>query len=1416
MTALRINESSGSLGTLQIADGYGGFLSGSLVAGSNLTIRDDGEGNFTLDTNEYIKSVSSNYLSTTGSVSFSGELGFDTNTFDIGDDVFFFVSGSLDGQNNAVFGGDVVVSGALSVANESIDTYDALIKNQYNTNDLDKNFLFQDPNTGKILKRDFKSSFYAKGGPNSTINFIVPFDTSRYPLNASNSGREFNAVFENQAFRSITSDASGQQNDTTFIFDINTTPSRFDTEFDFSQRSEKFIFDAAKTESNVENLPYTNVNGDEIKYGSFLADVTSEFNYSFWYLFSKNTSEYNVNLYTEGNPREFPGRDPFGFYFRHNFENLLDENAKHVTINKYNRYGALTDTYTLNCFFNEAKDVSREILKELGDPTVDNTLLTYKQSNGGSGAWVSQEEKFQALIESYVRNEDYNKVKLGTKLSSNRYEYLKAKYISFTGTDDTNDGLQARVVSTAADRKGMNSILFSLIHLYNSIADSSIRFDNTTKASYAQVNDRIGENIPWDFYGQIGWDSSGNSFPFSVSIQYFYPFYFKELSDTFDELIAHYEANKSTTGQIDALEVNRNYQDANNGQSAYIFFLKQQYPYETIKEYEEYLYYKSVFIDGNEYFDVTKRDFVDKSIIDPNEINYQGISLGRRTEGAEPESTFSRNKMITVLEPALLVTGSAVFLDPISVKKIYGQSPIEVNTVFQFGEKRALLDEEGNPLTGSSGQVLYEDTNLLSIGPRGIEGNTQITGSIDITGFDNNDGMRINMGNLVMTNDQSGFNMPQFNMINTNPEPYERPTILLSNNLSSFVSGTKAYQMGEVTFAGPNNTSPEDDQENILIRAQINESTGSSAVNYLSFDFYINEERNRFKNLDGTIPVENQKVPVLVVGQHNDDQVINENGISEGLGVRGNVVPLGVTDYTDSNVGPILSTDYTLGTTRFRWGGLHLGEESPVTFGNINKTHSKLEYDKTFAMPVFSGSVGFQHGLSGSLTTLLDGSQYIKGINGISVTTGSNGSVSISLDGFSTGSNRQTSDSYSVTGLSGSQIVFNQETFELANYNDNNIKFYLNGQLLASGSIQETLTDKTKDYFIDPDNSTVSFATDIFPEDVLSVVYYNDTSDKRGQYRYDRILSSDQPEGSLVWFNFDFGIIDNDYDKFEVYVNGQQLSRIENLEPTEKQPYEIKSSNRLVFDSDLHAYDIITLLFKISNPFLTGGGDDEVEEGTELNSKIKEVRVVNQDYQEVTPVTFSDLPFELDLYSKDVMTVYLNGQLLMPADALYKLRLGQADYYIENSTTIYFADVIKNKDIVTFDLLVPGYENAFADTVFVTANKSLLDNTVLLSGSGDINVDYNSENIIIKNKKTLVFNEILGGLANGSNTYFTFANTPFSSEDISVFVDGLLQVPSGVANRQDYAVTGSHLYFSSGSIPQEDSLVMAIYNKVVT
>ena len=79
--------------------------------------------------------------------------------------------------------------------------------------------------------------------------------------------------------------------------------------------------------------------------------------------------------------------------------------------------------------------------------------------------------------------------------------------------------------------------------------------------------------------------------------------------------------------------------------------------------------------------------------------------------------------------------------------------------------------------------------------------------------------------------------------------------------------------------------------------------------------------------------------------------------------------------------------------------------------------------------------------------------------------------------------------------------------------------------------------------------------------------------------------------------------------------------------------------------------------------------------------------------------------------------------------------------------------------------------------------------------------------------KELVFNEKLSGVTNGTNTFFSLANTPSAAAEVSVFVNGQLQTPAGVHTFQDYATTGSAVYFTTASTPPENSLILAIYNK---
>ena len=76
-----------------------------------------------------------------------------------------------------------------------------------------------------------------------------------------------------------------------------------------------------------------------------------------------------------------------------------------------------------------------------------------------------------------------------------------------------------------------------------------------------------------------------------------------------------------------------------------------------------------------------------------------------------------------------------------------------------------------------------------------------------------------------------------------------------------------------------------------------------------------------------------------------------------------------------------------------------------------------------------------------------------------------------------------------------------------------------------------------------------------------------------------------------------------------------------------------------------------------------------------------------------------------------------------------------------------------------------------------------------------------------------VFNEYVG-LATGTNTYFTLDHAPTSVGHVSIFVNGLLQLPATTitsAPFQDYSITGSNVYFTSSSIPAAGGLLIANY-----
>jgi len=217
-------------------------------------------------------------------------------------------------------------------------------------------------------------------------------------------------------------------------------------------------------------------------------------------------------------------------------------------------------------------------------------------------------------------------------------------------------------------------------------------------------------------------------------------------------------------------------------------------------------------------------------------------------------------------------------------------------------------------------------------------------------------------------------------------------------------------------------------------------------------------------------------------------------------------------------------------------------------------------------------------------------------------------------------------------------------------------------------------------------------------------------------------------------------------------------------------------------------------------------------------------------------------------YNPSLIDVFLNGQLLL-SGTNSDVGSGDVDYFVSDSNKLKFGFDLNVEDIINVVVENSGSDgtsdaggadtqvqfndggnlsgdaglvfNKTTNTLTTTSLSGSLtrlnDGSSYIKSSTGINVISASNGAIsIKVNKEMVFNELPGGTVNGLNTLFTLANTPFASNEISIFVNGQLQTPPDLTSFQDYSVTGSNVYFTTGSIPTEGSLVLAMYNKVVS
>tara|TARA_R110002124_G_scaffold84611_7_gene220157 strand:- start:873 stop:1895 length:1023 start_codon:yes stop_codon:yes gene_type:complete len=107
----------------------------------------------------------------------------------------------------------------------------------------------------------------------------------------------------------------------------------------------------------------------------------------------------------------------------------------------------------------------------------------------------------------------------------------------------------------------------------------------------------------------------------------------------------------------------------------------------------------------------------------------------------------------------------------------------------------------------------------------------------------------------------------------------------------------------------------------------------------------------------------------------------------------------------------------------------------------------------------------------------------------------------------------------------------------------------------------------------------------------------------------------------------------------------------------------------------------------------------------------------------------------------------------------------------------------------------------------------LPNGTSFIKQAGSISVVTQSNGSLEISSPNFIFNEYLGTGSN-LNTFFTLLKTPTESKNISIYLNGLLQMPATAATGapyQDYSITGSNIFFTTSSIPGQGSIIMANY-----
>jgi hypothetical protein len=264
--------------------------------------------------------------------------------------------------------------------------------------------------------------------------------------------------------------------------------------------------------------------------------------------------------------------------------------------------------------------------------------------------------------------------------------------------------------------------------------------------------------------------------------------------------------------------------------------------------------------------------------------------------------------------PALVVSGSTVLLGETAIHgTIGGASPIH------FAAPIRSIGKDGDQFDIAGGK---------------FTGNLNVRGAVTIDGMQDTDGMRINMGELLMSSEKVGHNLPLIEMENSSTSPLERPQIILTNTLGGVYQqdNIEEYQMGQLVFRGPVNDSPYISVDNASIAAIIDEN-GVDTKSYFSFKVRSSSP----KGYNGTVLEDDKIEEVVAIGYFGANGFINKQNVRQGMALHGNLIPKKIIP-VNPNAEPHGTKDFSIGTPDQVWGDIFIGSDREMHFGDFQET----------------------------------------------------------------------------------------------------------------------------------------------------------------------------------------------------------------------------------------------------------------------------------------------------------------------------------------------------------------------------------------------------------------------------------------------------------------------------------------------